>query len=104
MAAFDMDPVVAIAPDLVRAEPAAVPGTVRLVRHHPLREQALEGLGHADFAQPLQRPGPETRIKQVQDRMLDPADILRHRKPSLGLGAIERPVRWLACEANEIPG
>ncbi len=51
-----------------------------------------------------QRPGPEARVEQVQDRMLDPADILRDREPLLGLLTVERPVARLAGEANEIPG
>src|SRR5439155_15551692 len=52
---------------------------------------------------PLQRAGPEAGVEQVQDRMLDPADILVDGEPFLGLLAVERPVRRLACEADEVP-
>ena len=52
----------------------------------------------------VERPGPEARIEQVQDRMLDAADILVDRQPLLGLLAVERPVVRLAREAHEIPG
>ena len=79
--------------DLVGAEPAAVAGAIGLVGDHALREQALERLGDADPAELLQRAGPEARVEQVQDRMLDPADILGDRQPLLGFGAVERLVR-----------
>ena len=36
--------------------------------------------------------------------MLDAADVLPNRKPLLRFVPIERPVLWLACEADEIPG
>ena len=103
MAAFDMDPIVAVALDLVGAEPAAVTGAISLVGHHPLREQPIERLGKAQLSEPLQRAGPEARVEQVQDRMLDPADILPDRQPFLGLRSIERSVLGLAREADEIP-
>jgi hypothetical protein len=68
-----------------------------------LGEQTLERLGDRDAPEPLQRSRPEARVEQVQDRMLDPADILRDRQPLLGLGTVERLVRRLAGEADEIP-
>ena len=86
----------AAAPHFARAEPASVARSIGLVSHHSLREQAGERLGHADLADPLQRAGPEAGVEQVQDRMLDTADILRDRQPLLGLGAVERPVFRLA--------
>jgi hypothetical protein len=49
------------------------------VRDHALGEEAVERFGNVDPPQPLQRPGPEARVEQVQDRMLDAADILRDR-------------------------
>jgi len=73
------------------------------VRHHPLCEKALERFGDRDPAEVLQGTGPEAGVKQVEDRMLNPADILRHRQPFLGLGPVERPVGRLAGEADEIP-
>ena len=36
--------------------------------------------------------------------MLDPADILVDRQPAFGRRLVERPVRRLAGEADEIPG
>jgi hypothetical protein len=51
----------------------------------------------------LQRAGPEAGIEQVQDRMLDPADVLLDRQPARDLLGIERLVRRLAGEAQEIP-
>ncbi len=55
-----------------------VPGHIDLVRHHPLREQCIEGLDRAfgQVATDMHRAGKEPRIEQVQDRVLDPADIL----------------------------
>src|SRR5574338_702678 len=101
MAALDMDPVVALLADLVGAEPAAIACLIGLVGHHALREQALERLGHVDLAETLQRAGPEAGVEQVEDRMLDAADILRDRKPCFGLGPVERLVCRLAGEADE---
>src|SRR4051794_18624504 len=98
-----MNPVVALPLYLVRAEPAAVARAVSLVSHHSLSEEAFERFGETDLAQPLQRPSPEPRVEQMQDRMLDPANILGDWKPRLRFGAIERLVRRLACEADEIP-
>ena len=89
--------------DLVRAEPAAVACAVGLVGHHALREKTPERLRNIEAAEPLEGAGPEARIEQVQDRMLDAADILRDGQPCLRFGAIERLVRWLTCEADEIP-
>ena len=51
------------------------------MRYHALREKAGERLGKIQLAQPLQGARPEPRIKQVKDRVLDPADILFDRKP-----------------------
>src|SRR5690348_9484522 len=39
----------------------------------------------------------------MQDRVLDPADILRDRKPLLGFGPVERFIGRLAGEADEVP-
>ena len=69
----------------------------------PWVNRPLNGSAMPSSAEVLQRPGPEARVEQVQDRMLDPADILRDRQPCLGLGAVERLVRRLAGEADEVP-
>jgi len=76
---------------------------VCLVRDHALREQAGEGLGHFDLTNAGQRAGPEAGVEQVQDRVLDPADILLNRQPTLNCLRIERPVIRLASEAQEVP-
>jgi hypothetical protein len=60
-------------------------------------------LGDVKPADAPQRTGPETRVEQVQDRMLHPADILIDRQPSACHLRVEGPVRRLACEADEIP-
>ena len=73
------------------------------MRHHALGEQAGEGFGYLDLADAGQRAGPEAGIEQVQDRVLDPADVLFHRQPLRDLRRIERLVRRLAGEAQEIP-
>ena len=73
--------------------PAAVRVPVGLVHHHALREQAREGLVEAGMARLLHRAGEEARIEQVQDRMLDAADILIDRQPGIDGRAVGRLVR-----------
>src|SRR5205814_8159520 len=80
-----------------------VAGAIGFVSHHPLGEQAVEWLGDRNAPEPLQRARPEARVEQVQNRVLDPADILRDRQPFLGFGAVERAILRLAREAAEIP-
>jgi hypothetical protein len=93
--------------DFGRGEPhrlaAGVGPRIGLVRHHALREQAGEGLLHVQLADPGQRARPEAGVEQVQDRVLDPADILFHRHPLADLFGIERAVGRLAGEAQEVP-
>ena len=48
--------------------------------------QALERLRHVDLAEPLEGPGPEAGVEQMQDRMLNPSDILSDREPAVGFG------------------
>ncbi len=66
---------------LARIQPAAVGAAIALMRHHALREQAGERLVQADLARRVHRAREEARIEQVQDRMLDAADILIDRQP-----------------------
>ena len=56
------------------------------MHHHALREQAGERLVEADVAGRLHRAGEEARVEQVQDRVLDAADILVDRQP-----VVDRP-------------
>ena len=73
------------------------------MRHHALREQAGERLGQVDHADVRERAGPEAGVEQVQDRVLDPADVLLDRQPLGDLGPVERLVGRLAGEAQEVP-
>ncbi len=57
---------------------------------HALGEEAGEGLGDRDAADAPQRAGEEARIEQVQDRMLDAADILVDGQPVIGRFAGQR--------------
>ena len=57
---------------------------VGLVHDHALREQALERLfDRVQMAGRLHGAGEEARIEQVQDRVLDAADILVDRQPAV---------------------
>ena len=69
--------------DLGRRDPVAVRGAVGLVHHHALREQAGERLVDADMAGLLHRAGEEAAIEQMQNRVLDAADILIDRQPGV---------------------
>src|SRR4030095_702192 len=90
--ALDQPPALAVF-DLVGVKPAAVQRPIGLVRDHALREQALERLRAAQVPHVLERTGPEAGVEQMQDRMLDTADILRDRQPFFCLRAVERLVR-----------
>jgi hypothetical protein len=53
----------------------------------------------------LHRAGEEARVEQVQDRVLDAADILVDRQPALATAdSRRRRVRVAGGEAREIPG
>ena len=54
---------------------------VDVVEHHALREQAGERLVDADQPQIAHGFGPKARVEQVQDGVLDAADVLVHRHP-----------------------
>ena len=53
------------------------------LRDHPLVEQARERLLEVDEPHVVERAADETRVKQVQDRMLDAADVLIDRQPAI---------------------
>ena len=76
--------------DLFRQQPGAVGRAVGLVADHALGEQAVERLVAAGHLHLAHGAGPEARIEQVQDRVLDAADILVDRHPVVVLLAIER--------------
>jgi hypothetical protein len=52
-----------------------------VVQHHALRHQARERLVEPHHAHVAHDLGPEARVEQVQDRVLDAADVLVHRHP-----------------------
>ena len=58
---------------------------------HPLGEEVGERLLHVEVTEVGERLGQEARIHQVQDRVLDPADVLVDRQPVVGRGAAPRP-------------
>ena len=76
--------------------------------HHALREQALDGLVVGDQAQVAHELGPEARIDQVQNGVLDAADVLVDAaiaEPVLRDLAVERRVVVARVGvAIEIPG
>ena len=87
----------------------AVRTLVGLVHDHALREQALERLfDRVQMAGGLHGAGEEARIEQMQDRVLDAADILVDRQPAaLAVDAGKRRRLLLVPrigEAREIPG
>ena len=86
-------------------DPGAVGGAVGLVDHHALGEQAGERLVDTDVTGRLHGAGEEAAVEQVQDRMLDAADILVDRQPLVDCPALGRRRRDPGIgEAGEIPG
>ena len=55
-----------------------------MVEHHALRQQVREGLAFAHQAEVAHHLVPEARIQQVQDGVLDAADVLLHWHPVVG--------------------
>ena len=97
-------------PDLLdlhlgRRGPGAVGGAVGLVDHHALGEQAGERLVDAGVTGRLHGAGEEAAVEQVQNGMLDAADILVDRQPRVDRLAVGRRRRDPGIgEAGEIPG
>ena len=75
----------------------AVRVLVGLVADHALREQTRERLVDLHMAALVQRAREEARIEQMQDRVLDAADILIDRHPVVGRRTVDRIAR--ACES-----
>ncbi len=73
--------------------------------HHALGEQRVERLGAFCGQMPrlLHRTREEARIKKVQNRVLNPADILIYIHPIFGLGGIGGRCRARRSEAGVIP-
>ena len=73
--------------------PFAVGVLVGLVRDHALGEQAAERLVDGDMAASVHGAREEARIEEMQNRMLDAADILVDGQPvsdSIGVGRLAR--------------
>ncbi len=77
--------------DLGRRDVTAVGLLIGLVHHHALREHAGERFVHADMAGRLHGAGEEAAVQQMQDRVLDAADILVDRHHP-----IQPPRAWSA--------
>ena len=77
---------------------------IGLVHDHALREQAGERLVEVEMAALAHRAGEEARIEQMQDRVLDAADILVDRQPVIGHRRIGRGgIVGRIGEADEVP-
>ena len=106
---FEQAGAAAVAADLDlhlrRRRIAAVGLPVGLVHHHALGEHAGERLVHTDVAGGLHGAGEEARVEQMQDRVLDAADILidrHHAVDDRGRGR-RVLVPWIG-EARKVPG
>ena len=84
--------------------PFALVALIGLVGHHALGEHALEGLAQAHMAGHLHRSGEEARIEQMQNRVLDAANILVHRQPAIGHSRNGGRVGVGGSETRKIPG
>ena len=82
----------------------AVGAAVGLVDDHALREQAGERLVEAEVAGHLHGAGEEARIEEMQDRVLDAADVLVDRQPVIGGALVGRRRGMRRGEAGEVPG
>ena len=67
-------------PEIILAAFVGAP-RINVVQHHALCEQLGEGFVHFDQAQIAHHFGPETRIEQVQNGMLNAANVLVHGHP-----------------------
>src|SRR6478735_6022365 len=76
--------------DIAGLDPGSILGSVGLMDHHALGEEASKRLVQPGMAGCLHRAGEEARIEQVQDRMLDAADILVNGKEAVDDLAIGR--------------
>ena len=76
------------------------------MRHHALGEQRVERLDRlrGQVAGLVHRPGEEAGIEQVQDRMLDPADVLVDVHPVVGILGHRRRRGARRGEAGVVPG
>ena len=82
--------------DIVRPEIvlAAFGGAARVnvVEHHALRQQFGERLVHFHQPQVAHHLGPKPRVQQMQDGVLNAADVLVHATATAGLVAFAHPI------------
>ena len=83
--------------------PAVVAREPDVVQHHALRHQARERLVEAHEPHVAHHLGPEARVEQVQDRVLDAADVLVHRHPVV-VARVDHRRRVRARVAHVVPG
>ena len=78
----------------------------RFLADHALRQEIGEGLIDADHAEVAQHLGVEPRVEQMQNGVLDAADVLIHRHPVVERLAVESRFGVVsgAAEAVEVPG
>ena len=76
------------------------------MRDHALREQAGEGFagGQVEQAAIAQGAGEEAGIEQVENRVLDAANVLIDGQPVGGLFLVDRNLGFRIAEAREVPG
>ncbi len=72
---------------------------------HALREQALEGLLEADQPGVVEHLREEARVEQVQDRVLDAADVLVDGQPAVDIAPLPGVVGVVRVDvADVVPG
>ena len=74
-----------------------------LVQHHPLAEQVAERLLEAHRTQFVDHPRPEAGIQEMQDGVLDAADVLIDRQPVMHSRIQHGLVVVAARKPQEIP-
>ncbi len=94
--------------NLVRQQPEAVLRLVGLVRDHALREQCRERLAcvgrKRQVAGVAHGAGEEARIEEMQDRVLDAADILIDGQPIMRGVEVDGRRGFGRGEAHVVPG
>ena len=83
-----------------------IPRQINLMRHHALGEEGVERLNRLGRQMPrrVHRPRKEAAVKQMQNRVFNPADILIDVHPVIGLGQIGRRLGMRRGKAGVIPG
>src|SRR5262245_64990808 len=88
---------------LFRHQPFSVYVLIGLVRHHALGEETAERFVDGGMSGLVHGAGEEARIEEMQDRVLDAADILIDRKPVSGRRDVGRLSGFRRAEPREVP-